>query len=233
VTQSLQVELLLNAANPHSDSVQGRWGTSCPTRTFDRRVGKAIGDGPPGPTSMTDMAKNKVFLGGPIHHARDENGCFDSRLKGLILCLVQVLERAGYEVLSAHVAEDFGNLPPPSSEELVLRDYGWLQLCDVYAALLVRGNSGEYIRSDGTHIEIGWASSMGKPIVIIGDDVPSDEHSHLLRGLGVFVHLQFVPIAEIESTSELLLSSVRRALDAAPEGQRRRTPATIALQLPE
>ena len=172
----------------------------------------------PSPHHLIDMTRNRVFLGGPIQHASDESGCFDGRLKNLVLCLVDILEQAGYEVLSAHIAEDFGGLPPSSSEELVLRDYGWLELCDVYAALFVRGSSGQYIRSDGTHIEIGWASALGKPIVIIGDDVPCDEHSHLLRGLGAFVHVQFVSIAEIESAPARLVSSIQRAIEAAPGG---------------
>jgi len=154
-----------------------------------------------------------VVIGGPIQHASGDAGHFNRHLKRLILYVATILEKASYRVLSAHIAEDFGNLALVDSAELVLRDYGWMQLCDVYIALFIKNYSQQYIRSDGTHVEIGWASAMHKPIILLGDDVPSKENSHLVRGLGAISHVRFVSIADVERDPDILLTIVQNALE--------------------
>jgi len=159
------------------------------------------------------MADRKsVLLGGPIQHAIDRDGVFDGRFKNLILCLVEILEEAGYRVFSAHLVEDFGDLTPAeNSADIVTRDHGWMQRCDVYVAVFPR-NGGEFIRSDGTHVEIGWASALGKPIVLVGDGIPSKENSHLVRGLGAITRVQFVPIKDVEGDPRSLLTAIQNAV---------------------
>lgn len=157
--------------------------------------------------------RKTIFVGGPIQHASESGGRFNRCLKRLVLQVVGTLEKAGYRVLSAHVAEDFGNLPLVNSAELVVRDYSWMQLCDVYIALFIKNSFQKYIRSDGTHVEIGWASAMHKPIIVLGDDIPSEQNSHLVRGLGAISPVQFVPIDEIERDPNVLVSIVQNALE--------------------
>jgi nucleoside 2-deoxyribosyltransferase len=160
-----------------------------------------------------------VLIGGPIQHASGNDGHFSRHLKRLILYVATILERASYRVLSAHIAEDFGNLSLVDSAELVLRDYSWMQFCDVYIALFIKNNSQQYIRSDGTHVEIGWASAMHKPIILLGDDIPSEQNSHLVRGLGAISHVQFISIADIKRDPDTLITIVQNALETVKTPQ--------------
>jgi nucleoside 2-deoxyribosyltransferase len=160
-----------------------------------------------------------VLIGGPIQYASRNNGHFNRHLKRLILYVASILQKANYRVLSPHIVEDFGNLALVDSTEIVLRDYHWMQFCDVYIALFVKSNAQQYIRSDGTHVEIGWASAMRKPIILLGDDVPSKENSHLVRGLGAISHVQFVSIADIQLDPDTLITIVQSALETVKTPQ--------------
>jgi len=150
---------------------------------------------------QANSSKNQkiVLLGGPIQRAINQNGRFDHRLKTIIIALSDVLEKSGYKVLSAHIDEGFGENIPNSSAKITKRDYCWMQLCDVYIALFVPNEQGEQIRSDGTHIEIGWASAMAKPIVLIGEDMPNEQNSHLIRGLNAIANVRFIELEKIIS----------------------------------
>lgn len=160
--------------------------------------------------------KKSILLGGPIQHAMHREGAFDDHLKKAILRLINILEGSGYQVFSAHVAENFGDLTPSTdSTQIVTRDYHWMQLCDVYVAIFPRKNSGEYVRSDGTHIEIGWASAFGKPIILLGDGVPNQENSHLLRGLRAITSMQFVAMTDIEYNPQPLLNAIQNAINSS------------------
>jgi hypothetical protein len=46
-----------------------------------------------------------------------------------------------------------------------------MQRCDAYVALLWSCGSGAPVRSDLTHVEPGWASRVGKPILLVCDEM--------------------------------------------------------------
>lgn len=165
------------------------------------------------PTTMADIRPGKsVFLGAPIQHASDTTGRFDDRIKQLILDLVTTLEAVGFEVFSAHLAEDFGSCPPSNPDEVTLRDFKWMLGCDAYIAVFPRGQSGELVRSDGMHVEIGWASSMKKPILIAGGDRRDEVFSHLIRGLDVLTNVEWIPLGSGLNDPELLAAALARAM---------------------
>ncbi len=154
--------------------------------------------------------KNVVFLGGPIQQAVDMNGQFNGNLKNLIIDLIDVFETSDIEVLSAHAAESFGDSTPHDSGDITARDYRWMQLCDVYIAIFFKNGHNDYIKSDGTHIELGWASAMGKPIILIGDNLPNEQNSHLVRGLGTIASVEFMELKEVVLNPANLITSVQR-----------------------
>jgi nucleoside 2-deoxyribosyltransferase len=154
-----------------------------------------------------------VFLGGPIQYAISGRG-FDGDLRQLISSLYDVLTGAGVEVLSAHVEERFGEIDL-SEEALYVtkRDFEWMQRCDAYLCVLPPGEGGRPYRSDGTCIELGWASAMAKPVIMIWE--PCLVHSHLIAGLSAIGNVRYMPIDEVKTDPSSVLSALLRSAVAA------------------
>src|SRR5262249_35932937 len=89
------------------------------------------------------------------------------------------------EVFSAHLVEDFGAATPEwRPDSIARRDFEWMTSCDVFVALLPGDRHGNLARTDGTHVELGWASALGKPIILVMDAGVEEQQSQLLGGLG-------------------------------------------------
>jgi nucleoside 2-deoxyribosyltransferase len=124
-----------------------------------------------------------VFLGGPIQHATS-GAQFYTPLKRDLEAAIAQLREEGHRVFSAHLDEAFGAMEADFTPERVSRrDFGWMQACQVYAAILPRGPDGRLMRTDGTHIEIGWASALQIPIVLFVEAGCRPELSFLVQGL--------------------------------------------------
>jgi hypothetical protein len=88
----------------------------------------------------------------------------------------------GHAVLSAHIHENFGEMDVSGkSQQVCLRDFGWMKQCDLFIAVLPLDESQNVIHSSGTAIELGWASALGKPVVLVCH--PAPKYSHLILGL--------------------------------------------------
>ncbi|GKX29157.1 hypothetical protein SH1V18_16370 [Vallitalea longa] len=122
------------------------------------------------------MQRKKCFLAAPFKSLVDN---ITSKMKDediiTITNLIQYLERKGYDVHNAHKRESWGkNFMSP--EECTKIDFDEIKSCDLFIAFL--GKSA----SPGTHIEIGWASAFGKPIVLLLFNSEKD-YAYLVRGL--------------------------------------------------
>lgn len=156
------------------------------------------------------MKDKKIFLGGPIQFAFGENGKFNSDIKKTILLLINELKRNEYSVFSAHTSEKFGELTNQiDPSQICLRDNTWMKLCDIYVALIPSDIDGNYLRSDGTYVEIGWASSCNKPIVLILDQSQTDKLSSLVQGLNTICDLYLFDINEALSNTESLIMYIK------------------------
>ena len=85
-------------------------------------------------------------------------------------------------------------------------------MCNVYVAFFPKNSSDEYIRSDGLHVEIGWASSLKKPIILIGDNLPCKENSHITRGLKAITYVQFLDMKKVVQNPNILDIEIRNAI---------------------
>lgn len=153
-----------------------------------------------------------VFIGGPFHHAILSSGIFDPELKALIISLITSVEKAGFTVLSAHREEDFGNIAlegPP--ERIVSRDFSWMQKCAVYACLLPNCEDDTAYRSDGCCIELGWASALKKPIILIREINVS--FSELIIGLGALGTVVHLPVQDITHNPNILVETLNYLLN--------------------
>jgi nucleoside 2-deoxyribosyltransferase len=154
-----------------------------------------------------------IFLGGPFQFALTKQG-FDGKLRSLIIRLLQELEDAGFQVLSAHRFESFGLMDVEGqSEKVAERDFQWMCQCDVFVALLPLDDDCKPVRSDGTCVELGWASALRKPIVV----VRSTRHvySHLITGLVAITSASTLDYEEVIRTPGLVNAAVLTALVAA------------------
>lgn len=148
-----------------------------------------------------------IFVGGPIQYASRDEG-FDLSLQKLIVSVIGILENAAFRVLSAHLSEQFGAAEGPFlPQEVTRRDYNWMQECDLYIAILPVRNSVPY-RTDGTHIELGWAAALKRPVAIIGASPLGEEYSHLVRGLGELTAVATLNEAEVEQSPPSLVRCV-------------------------
>ena len=161
-----------------------------------------------------------VFVGGPIQYAVKSDGSFHAGTRGAIERVIASLADAGHEVLSAHVYENFGEMDVSGMfQQVCLRDHLWMRQCDVFVAVLPLDQDGNVIHSAGTSVELGWASALGKPIVLVCDTEP--KYSHLVIGLDAVAR-----VIKVDIDHEDLGDAVSRAVigllgDAYFEGAER------------
>lgn len=188
-------------------------GSARQVRTTRRR---AIAGAPPMPvgiagaattgapvTRVADTTGRAVFVAGPFKGIIDEAaGAVPLHERRRIGEVVDYLEEVGFEVFNAHRRERWGEamLAP---EECTKRDFEEISLADAFV-----GFPGDPF-SPGTHVELGWASALAKPMILIVDDL--DAHAFLVRGLHAVANVTYL---EGLSGAELL-SALRQALDRA------------------
>ncbi|MEU7478413.1 nucleoside 2-deoxyribosyltransferase [Lentzea sp. NPDC042327] len=121
---------------------------------------------------MTDDFR--VFLAAPFAQWLAPDGTVDpvarKRLEGLRTAFLDL----GLPVFNAHHNEGWGQgwLPP---EVCVPNDFRAMQTADVVCAYLGTPASG------GVCLELGWASAMHKPVLLVLDE--GVEHSQMVQGL--------------------------------------------------
>ncbi len=161
----------------------------------------------------------KVMVTGPFSTAlateADGGFKFSMPLRKKIMAVLAVLERAGFEVLSAHVSDHFGELK--WTDEFCERDLHWVSQCDAQVVLLPASDSGESLRSDGTMIELGYAQALGKPTILLIERLDSFKNSHFLRAFArraAGACLDWTPRFEMRLAAEInrLLSNQQKAV---------------------
>lgn len=138
------------------------------------------------------MRTHSVFIGGPIQHAL-EDGRVSEDLARLLSDLMSGFEKRGHEVYSAHAAEKWGRETDRySPEEVTHRDYHWMRSADVYLCCLPLRRDGAIWHSGGTHVELGWASALSVPALILWEPSAAVRYSHLLRGLHAVATVEYL-----------------------------------------
>ncbi|MGX7826457.1 nucleoside 2-deoxyribosyltransferase [Actinokineospora sp. 24-640] len=129
-----------------------------------------------------------VFVGGPFKGLIDPvTGAIDPRARHRYTRLIEFFSAQGCGVFNAHTTEGWGqNLVPDT--ECTARDLAWMRDCDVFVAF--PGAPA----SPGTHVEIGWASALGKPMVLVLE--PGVEHAALVTGLHAVAPVVYVEYAD-------------------------------------
>ncbi|GAA2773421.1 nucleoside 2-deoxyribosyltransferase [Saccharopolyspora taberi] len=154
------------------------------------------------------MSTRSVFLGGPFKALVDADGNMRPEERDRLEKLIAGLEAAGYNVYNAHRRESWGSkfLPP---EECTRLDFEEISDSAVFVAF--PGAPA----SPGTHIEIGWASALGKPVVLLLEE--GAEYAFLVRGLHAVANVTELTLAPGEDPTDRVVEAVRAA-DLAAAG---------------
>jgi len=152
---------------------------------------------------LTVRGSGRVFLAGPFKALVDEpaHGMRHSdRVR--FESLIDKLEDDGYTVYNAHRRENWGKafLAP---EECTRLDFEEISDSDVFVAF--PGSPA----SPGTHVEIGWASALGKPIVLLLEE--RGDYAFLVRGLHTVTNVNYITISVGEDIAERVAAAVRAA----------------------
>lgn len=143
-----------------------------------------------------------IFVGGPIQYAIAPGGVFHSSTRCVIEKIIACLRDQDYRVLSAHEYENFGEMDVSEKfQEVCYRDFKWMRKCDVFVAILPLDADGKVVFSAGTSVELGWASAMDKPIVLICDPAPI--YSHLVIGLDAVARVAKIDINRLDLSLKL------------------------------
>ncbi|GAA2287451.1 hypothetical protein GCM10010145_67940 [Streptomyces ruber] len=158
-----------------------------------------------------------VFVGGPIQHAILQDG-FVGHLQDAITTAIQTVTENGANVFSAHVVEKFGaETAAFTPEQVSVRDFRWMRKCDVFVPVLPLLEDQTLRRTDGTHVELGWATALGRPIVIITKQPFVESASHLLKGLYRVGSVRTIDFDEFTEKPSLLIDAVLSATERQRE----------------
>jgi hypothetical protein len=153
-----------------------------------------------------------VFLGGPFKASVDPaTGTLRAAERTRLESVIARLESDGYEVHNAHRREGWGAafLTP---EECTRLDFEEISASDVFVAF--PGAPA----SPGTHVEIGWASALGKPVVLLLED--GAEYAFLVRGLHTVADVVALPVGPDSDVAGLVAGALRDIEARTPAGER-------------
>lgn len=122
----------------------------------------------------------KFFVGGPISNLKEVNELEDFiKIHSFI---INELSRQGFQVFSAHIVEKYGRNKIEPDDVIVNRDLGWIDEADV-CIFLFPAYDCQSIRTDGTYIELGYATSKCNHIICFWDSNNPIAYSPMFRGM--------------------------------------------------
>ena len=130
------------------------------------------------------MVVNKIFLGAPfIDYINPETGMLYEDKKNMLVRLIDYFVNKGFVVENSHLREEWGRTWMPS-EVCTPLDYEHIKGADVFVAIPGNPPSG------GAHIELGWASSLNKRIILLLEK--DKNYSNLVLGLNKITSVDYV-----------------------------------------
>jgi nucleoside 2-deoxyribosyltransferase len=109
-----------------------------------------------------------------------------------------VVDSVGACLLSAHIAERFGeDTHAYTPAQVTTRDFQWMVASSLFVAILPCDSAGNLIKTDGTHVELGWASALGRPIIVLAPRQAQHQLSHLVKGLGTVATVSLLCLEEV------------------------------------
>ena len=127
------------------------------------------------PIGIKKSSRTSVFVAARFTTALNSNS-FDDKLKVKIEAIHDIVHGLNIVLFSSHISENYGN-NIISPHDFVYRDISEISQCDIFIALLDDGFS------TGVFIELGWASFLGKKIIIFIPTNFAIEKAPMIKGL--------------------------------------------------
>lgn len=155
------------------------------------------------------MKNPKVFLAGPFKALVDrETQTMNDADILQFSSLIDFFEEHNFDVHCAHKREAWGRefMTP---QECTNIDFQEISKCDYFIAF--PGAPA----SPGTHIEIGWASALNKPIILLLEE--DQDYAFLIQGLGEVASLVNIHFKKHNLASEKVLQAVHSFYPGIPQ----------------
>ncbi|WP_106767830.1 nucleoside 2-deoxyribosyltransferase [Paenibacillus faecalis] len=146
----------------------------------------------------------RVFLAFPFTKLLSANNVFDEFMKNSLLRIIHALEKEGHSVFSAQFREEFGEkLMTP--EVATYLDYNEMLNTDLVVAF-----PGWKPISGGVHVELGWASSMKKPIILFLHE--EEDYTPMVTGLYKVTDVHYIKFNDdqIGDLSTMVIENVNK-----------------------
>ena len=151
------------------------------------------------------MYRPQIFLAAPllkfVTSAAGVQPSFDADARRRLEVLESALQGLGADVFLAHRHERFGETRP-AANILAARDLDAMRR----ANLVVAWPSDSY----GVHIELGWASALGTPIIVLRDH--DNWTTPLLEGLPAISNCVFAQMPDGDEDMSAIVSEAWRLL---------------------
>jgi nucleoside 2-deoxyribosyltransferase len=124
----------------------------------------------------------RIFLAAPFtQYLEPGEGRIVPALCEALRAVAELLRARGFDVFLAHEREQWGG-DVYAPERCTPLDWAELRRADVVVAFPRK--------SGGVHVELGWASALSKPIVIVLE--PAGGDSPLVTGLGMVTRVELI-----------------------------------------
>jgi len=148
----------------------------------------------------------KMFLAGPFKALVDgETQEMSQKDVSFFTSIIEFFEARGWDVHCAHRREKWGREFMTPAECTTI-DHREISACDVLLA------SPGSPASPGTHIELGWASALRKPIVLLMEQ--GKEYAFLVKGLEELTEVQYVSFGASGPINEEIEQAIRALVPA-------------------
>lgn len=129
------------------------------------------------------MNHDKIFLAAPFKGLIDpKTGAFCPHMRNHLESICSYLTQQGYEVYNSHRREDWGKAFM-SPEECTYTDFN-----DIINSKFFLAFPGSP-PSPGTHIELGWASALKKPMLLFLEK--NKDYAYLVKGLHTIADVSY------------------------------------------
>lgn len=138
----------------------------------------------------------KIFLAYPFTQLlNEETGLVDLKNTDFLKNTVNDLKESGYNVFSAQHREAFGHelMDPDTATHL---DFDEMKNTDLVVAF-----PGQFPISGGVHVELGWASALGKTIIIFLHE--DQMYTPMVDGLHTITKVKYIKFNNLETNDDL------------------------------
>jgi nucleoside 2-deoxyribosyltransferase len=147
--------------------------------------------------------KMRVFLAAPFTRVMDETGRVESWFKQYLMGVYDSLIEQGYEVINAHLREQWGERLDAPDQALAL-DLAGIDRSDALVALVGMAPS------PGVQLEIGYAVGREKPIVVV--ESIAEHQPYLVAGLPNVARAVVTIVDDLAETEAAVKDGLERLL---------------------